>query len=216
MPNFIFAIVGIVTKILHKYYQIAKKFFFSFVINIRVRKNKMNVSMRTMIPAAIMAVSAITMASCGSKSNNNAKETINKVQLAPYDSTKANLPVIEGDRITYRNEDGDIVTVKSDDDADGQITQSLYKAVRKFSTPEKPNITEPTKFYAEVSKNIPKNYQSGVYNSSTHNSYHALVQGFLNKLFDIYAEDDSEAGTTITVKEYTEMMDAWSSTGIRE
>ena len=176
----------------------------------------MNVSMRTLIPTATIALSAMAMSGCGSKSNNEVKETQNKIELAPYDSTKANLPIIEGDKVIFRNQDGDIVTVKSDDDADGQITQSLYKAIRKFSTPENPNITEPTKFYTEVSKYIPKNYQSGVYNSSTHNSYHALVQGFLNKLFDIYAEDDSEAGTTITVNEYTEMMDAWSSTGIRE
>ena len=177
----------------------------------------MNVSMKTMIPATMIALSAFTMASCGDKSNNEVNETqINKVELAPYDSTKANLPIIEGDRVIFRNQDGDIVTITSDDDADGQITQSLYKAIRKFSTYEKPNITESTKFYAEVSKNIPKNYQSGLYNSSTHNSYHALIQGFLNKLFGIYAEDDSEGGTTITVNEYTQMMDAWSSTGKAE
>ena len=176
----------------------------------------MNVSMRTMIPTATIALSASALSNFGSRSGNEVKEIKNKIELAPYDSTKANLPIIDGDKVIFRNTDGDIVTVKSADDADGQITQSLYKAVRKFSTPENPNITESGKFYSEVSKYIPKNYQTGLYSSNAHNGYHALVQGFFDQLYNIHAEDDSPGGTTITVKEYTEMMDAWSSTGIRE
>ena len=174
----------------------------------------MKVSMKTMIPAAMLTLSAMTFASCSSEKQN--KEEKNKIELAPYDSTKANLPIIDGNNVIYRNTDGDIVTVQSDDDADGQITQSLYKAIRKFSTAENPNITESGKFYSEVSKYIPKNYQTGLYNSNAHNGYHALVQGFFDQLYNIHAEDDSPEGSTITVDEYTQMMDAWSSTGIRK
>ena len=184
----------------------------------------MKVSLKTMIPATMMALSAMTMSSCigcGTPVKEKEKERTEQIsnyaaQIAPFDTAKANLPIIEGDRVIFRNEDGDIITIKSDDDAGGQITQSLYKAIRKFSTPENPNITSSEKFYSEISKYIPKNFQSGIYNSNVHNGYHELIQGFLNKLFDIYAEDDSEGGTTITVREYTQMMDAWSSTGVRE
>ena len=37
-----------------------------------------------------------------------------------------------------------------------------------------------------------------------------------NELFDLFTDEDSEKGETITVNEYTQMMDAWSSTGVRE
>jgi hypothetical protein len=38
----------------------------------------------------------------------------------------------------------------------------------------------------------------------------------LAELVDIYTDGDSEKGKTITVNEYTQMMDAWSSTGNKE
>ena len=114
----------------------------------------MNLSIKTIIPTAIHTLSAMMLSSCGNEVkngvNNNTKP--NKVELAPSDSTKANLPIIDGDRVTFRNADGYIVSIKNDE---GQ-TLALYKAINKFSTKEKPNITESKKIFTEVSKNIPK------------------------------------------------------------
>ena len=44
---------------------------------------------------------------------------------------------------------------------------------------------------------------------------HLQCSTMFNKLFDIFTSPKSEGGENITVNEYTKMMDAWSSTGIR-
>ena len=44
---------------------------------------------------------------------------------------------------------------------------------------------------------------------------HLQCSNMFNKLFDIFTSPKSEGGENITVNEYTKMMDAWSSTGIR-
>lgn len=175
----------------------------------------MKVSVKTIIPTTMLALSTMAITSCGSKTNSNInKNTINKMELAPYDSTKANLPIIDGDRITFRNTDGDIVSIKNDE---GQ-TLALYKAINKFSTKENPNITESKKFFTEVSKNIPKT------DNTIMTSHYGTIRAtnllhstmLFNELFDLFTDENSEKGDTITVNEYTQMMDAWSSTGIKE
>lgn len=181
----------------------------------KLRRNKMKISMKTMIPTTMLALSAMSVSSCGREKNNNiTNNTKNKVELAQYDSTKANLPVIDGDIITYRNINGDIVSIKNDK---GQ-TLALYKAINKFSTKENPNITESKKFFTEVTKNIPKTQNRGFIDESSvvraTNLLHSTI--LFNELYDIFTDEDSEKGETITVNEYTQMMDAWSSTGIRE
>ena len=179
----------------------------------------MNVSMKTMIPTAMLALSAMTLSSCGSKTNSNInKNTINKMELAPYDSTKANLPVIDGDKVTYRNTDGDVISISISSEAYKNRMTSLYKAIIKFSAKENPNITEPEKFYTEVEKNIPKNFNAGstVYQEQIYSQYGLHSSILLENLYNKFTAPDSEQGKTITVNEYTQMMDAWSSTGIRE
>ena len=42
---------------------------------------------------------------------------------------------------------------------------------------------------------------------------HTQCSQLFSKLFDIFTSPKSEKGDTITVNEYTKMMDAWSSTG---
>ena len=44
---------------------------------------------------------------------------------------------------------------------------------------------------------------------------HLQCSNMFNKLFDIFTAPKSEGGEAITVKEYTKMMDAWSSTGVK-
>ncbi len=175
----------------------------------------MNVSMRTILPSAMFAFSALTLAGCGNNKIQNAHESAkSKVIPAAYDSTKANLPIIDGDKVTYRNTDGDVVTIKSG--LYKENTLALYKAINKFSTIENPNITEPEKFYAEVEKNIPKNSLNDVLQTQAQALVGMQCSNLLAELVDIYTDGDSEKGKTITVNEYTQMMDAWSSTGNKE
>ena len=178
----------------------------------------MNVSkntMYTMIPTTMLALSAMVFSINSNQAKNNVNNNQkNKVELAQYDSTKANLPVIDGDRVTFRNADGDIVSIKND----GGQTLALYNAINKFSTKENPNITESKKFFTEVSKNIPKVEDASMINNyrivRATNLLHSTM--LFNELFDLFTDEDSEKGKTITVNEYTQMMDAWSSTGVRE
>lgn len=180
----------------------------------------MKLSMKTAIPATMVALSAMTVAGCGSKINSETNK--NKIELAPYDSTKQNLPIINDNKVTYRNMDGDIVTIQSMETKNSRYSKlmtSLYKAINKFSTKENPNITNPDGFYVEVEKNIPKSFKS----ESIPDEYDELyalkslqASHMLSELVDMFTEDDSEDGKNISVNEYTQMMDAWSSLGIKE
>ncbi len=175
----------------------------------------MKVSMKTMIPTTMLALSAMAVSSCGSKVNNDVNNNPkNKVKLASFDSTKANLPIIDGNKVTYRNTDNDVVSIRAG--LFEENTLALYKAINKFSTKENPNITEPEKFYAEVEKNIPKNSLNDVLQVQAQALVGMQCSNLLDELVDIYTDGDSEKGKTITVNEYTQMMDAWSSTGVRE
>lgn len=117
----------------------------------------------------------------------------------PMDFSKPNLPVVDENTITYRNVDGDVVCITNK----GKSFEALYKTINKYSTKENPNITDADGFYCEIEKH------------NMHNGrYRDIATGpsiLLKNLYDIFTAPDSEEGKTITVKEYTHMMDAWSS-----
>lgn len=150
--------------------------------------------------ASTVALAAIGTASC-SKVNSGESvkaETILQSQK-PMDFTKPNLLVIDGDKVTYRNVDGDVVEIEN-----RLRTHSLYKAINKYSTVENPNIDDVEGFYCEVEKNnIP------TYGQNKDLSARSTI--LLKNLYDMFTAPDSEGGKTITVKEYTHMMEAWSS-----
>ena len=177
----------------------------------------MNVSMKTMIPTAMLALSAMTLSSCGSDKKNNVNDsTKNKVELAQFDSTKANLPVFQNNKIVFRTDYGEIKTVSSN----SQSVVALYKAITNLSTPEKPNIEDVNGFYTAVQSNISKNrykdWSTEDIRGITEVLHSNNITIFFDKLFNMFTAADSDGGKTITVKEYTQMMDAWSSTGVSE
>ena len=148
--------------------------------------------------------------------NDNAKP--NK----KIDINKPNLPRINSDIIQYKNLSGKLVDVEIVDNA----TISLYSAIQKHSTTGSPEIKDIGDFYADVESNISKAQNdkpdrvlvdAGMFDLSRQNIIalrHLQCSNMFNKLFDIFTSPKSEGGEAITVKEYTKMMDAWSSTGI--
>lgn len=136
---------------------------------------------------------------------------------------KPNIPRINSNVIQYRNLSGKVVNVRVIDDA----TISLYKAIQKYSNSYSPDIKDIGGFYADVESNISKVQRDESDAMTVHASnYHVNGQNVValrhlqcstmfNKLFDIFTSPNSEGGENITVNEYTKMMDAWSSTGIR-
>ena len=136
---------------------------------------------------------------------------------------KPNIPRINSNVIQYRNLSGKVVNVRVIDDA----TISLYKAIQKHSNPYSPDIKDIGGFYADVESNISKAQldesndwavKSRIYDVTSQavvGLRHLQCSTMFNKLFDIFTSPKSEGGENITVNEYTKMMDAWSSTGIR-
>lgn len=136
---------------------------------------------------------------------------------------KPNIPRINSNVIQYRNLSGKVVNVRVIDDA----TISLYKAIQKHSNPYSPDIKDIGGFYADVESNISKvqldessdwAVKSRIYDVTSQAVValrHLQCSTMFNKLFDIFTSPKSEGGENITVNEYTKMMDAWSSTGIR-
>lgn len=111
----------------------------------------MKVSMKAMIPTTMLALSAMAVSSYGSKVNNDVNNNPkNKVELASFDSTKANLPIIDGNKVTYRNTDNDVVSIRAG--LFEENTLALYKAINKFFTKENPNITEPENSMQKLKK----------------------------------------------------------------
>ncbi|MCM1004301.1 MAG: hypothetical protein NC408_08175 [Candidatus Gastranaerophilales bacterium] len=157
--------------------------------------------------ASTMALAAMGTVSC-SKSDSNSNESPQMTVLKsnkPMDFSKPNLPMVEQSggiychKISYRNVDGDVVEIETRD----QNKTSLYNAIKKYSTNENPNIDDVEAFYCEVEKQNAA--RGGYYDRSARNTL------LLKNLYDIFTKPDSEGGKTITVKEYTHMMDAWSS-----
>lgn len=179
---------------------------------------------RPLKSAALAGIMSLAALSCSSNNNTekintgSSQEQIKNLENKYSDSldfSKPNLPRITHDYIFYRNSEGKLVTVNNNTKY-GCPVQSLYSAIAKMSTPEKPNIEDTDKFFVEVEKNIKKspigeaqcydllNIQTALNNTQ--------ASDLFNRLFNMFTTPDSDGGKTITVKEYTYMMDAWSST----
>lgn len=193
--------------------------------------------LKTLAVATPLAISALALTSCQSNDNNKVTEEqsvskdYNSMPIEPkynakseekIDNNKPNLPRrIDSDIIQYRNLSGKLVNVKVIDNA----TISLYSAIQKHSTANFPEIKDIGGFYADVETNISKTSkdtsdnmtaQGTISDLSSQNIIalrHLQCSNMFNKLFDIFTAPKSEGGEAITVKEYTKMMDAWSSTG---
>ncbi len=189
--------------------------------------------------ATPLAISALALAGCHSSHNNRtceeqaivedcnsvtAEREYNAESNQKVDANKPNLPrLINSNIIQYRNLSGNLVNVRVVDNA----TISLYSVITKHSTEDSPEIEDIGGFYADVEANISKaqcdesdnmTAQSSIYDLSGQNVIalrHLQCSTMFNKLFDIFTSPKSEGGENITVNEYTKMMDAWSSTGVR-
>lgn len=151
--------------------------------------------------ASTLALATLGTASCSKESSNETIKTETVLQpQKPMDFTKPNFPAIHGNKVTYRNIEGDIVEF----DLETSPKAALYKAINKYSTTENPNIDDVEGFYCEVEKN-----NRTPFNDMKFFSIRSTI--LLKNLYDMFTAPDSESGKTITVKEYTHMMDAWSS-----
>ena len=119
------------------------------------------------------------------------------------------MPIIEGDNIAFKNTDNEVIKIKNDR---YDYISSLYKAILKHSTNEQPNIVDTEKFYMDVEKNFSKKAfsDSPAINSALESGYIAISNMF-DRLYRVVTDDRSQEGKTITVEEYTNMMDTWSS-----
>lgn len=171
----------------------------------------------TLMALAALAVSSTALFSCGdgSKAREEKINTeivtnfANSLEHDVFESSKPNLPIIEGDNIAFKNTDNEVIKIK--DDRYGYIS-SLYKAILKHSTNEQPNIVDTEKFYMDVEKNFSKKAfsDSPAINSALESGYIAITNMF-DRLYRVVTDDRSQEGKTITVEEYTNMMDTWSS-----
>ena len=194
---------------------------------------------KTLAVTTPLAISALVLTGCNSSENNKAvdeqpisenyspmpiEKEYNAKSNEKIDINKPNLPRrIDSNIIQYRNLSGKPVNVKIVDNA----TISLYSAIQKHSTSDSPEIKDIGGFYADVESNISKTQkdesdkmtiQASVYDLGGQNVIalrHLQCSNMFNKLFDIFTSPKSEGGEAITVNEYTKMMDAWSSTGIK-
>ena len=103
----------------------------------------------------------------------------------------------------------------------------LHKTPQCLLFLNSPEIKDIGGFYADVESNISKvqldesndwAVKSRIYDVTSQAVValrHLQCSTMFNKLFDIFTSPKSEGGENITVNEYTKMMDAWSSTGIR-
>ena len=171
------------------------------------------------LAAGISAICAGLTTSCAN-SNSTQEESIKTEVVAKpsfakplendvFEPTKPNLPIIEGDNIAFKNTDNEVIKIK--DDRYDYIS-SLYKAILKHSTNEQPNIVDTEKFYMDVEKNFSKKAfsDSPAINSALESGYIAISNMF-DRLYRVVTDDRSQEGKTITVEEYTNMMDTWSS-----
>ena len=171
------------------------------------------------LAAGISAICTGLMTSCANSKSTQEENVKTEVVVKPsfaqhlekdiFESTKPNLPIIEGDSIAFKNTDNEVIKIK--DDRYGYIS-SLYKAILKHSTNEQPNIVDTEKFYMDVEKNFSKKAfsDSPAINSALESGYIAISNMF-DRLYRVVTDDRSQEGKTITVEEYTNMMDTWSS-----
>ena len=149
-----------------------------------------------------LASSVVSANAAGSSNKYNNFSQNSDPQLTTttslLDTTKPNLPTIAKTYIGFKSLNGDEICI-----ARGVYADALYKAVIATSTNEEPNITDVGRFYAEVEKNIP-----GGVSENDLLRIRNVTNRFKN-LFDLFTHPDSKEGRTITVEEYTSMMEAW-------
>ena len=170
--------------------------------------------LKTLAVATPLTISALALTSCQSNDNNKVTEeqSVSKdyssMPIEPkynakseekIDNNKPNLPRrIDSDIIQYRNLSGKLVNVK--------VIGGFYADVET-------NISK-----AQKDKTDNMTAQGSISDLSGQNIIalrHLQCSNMFNKLFDIFTSPKSEGGEAITVKEYTKMMDAWSSTGVK-
>lgn len=157
-------------------------------------------------------MTTIAVSSCKSKNEVPESQKPNIYELAltldNIEPNRPNLPIIFKNSVAYRNSNNELTVI---DKANG-VTLSLYEAIQKYSTEQKPDIENTIDFYIDVEKNIPKNEGfSNLYGIRKAIS-HFQASTLFNKMFDLFTDIKSEKGEAISVKEYTKMMEAWDST----
>lgn len=167
---------------------------------------------KTALSAVIVSTLAIN--SCNksiSKENNTQTNVVDKFDS--IDTTKPNLPLIDGNKISYKRLNGEYVTLKIESypSLKDIAAASLYKTISKMSTQQQPNIEDVEGFYVEFERN---NDKSNGINEARLPQIQASMM--FDNLFRLFTAPDSDRGKTITVKEYTQMMDAWSSFSTKE
>ena len=167
------------------------------------------------VKKALLAGAVVTtMLATGCKQKNTIKEDfvdfyVETKENKPLDFTSPNLPVFVDEKTIYKNQEGDVIVLDKRDD----VMTSLYQAIEKHSTDKSPDIEEPEAFYVDVQKNILKGAPTfGILFTISKGIREMQSTLLFNKLYDMFTAQDSDKGKTISVKEYTMMMDAWSST----
>lgn len=169
----------------------------------------------TGIVGSAVALSTLALSGCDKKSSSKENNIAGKelVSTDSIDLTKPNLPLIDGNKISYKRLNGENVTLKIESypSLKNIAAASLYKTISKMSTQQQPNIEDVEEFYVEFEKN---NDKSNSINEARLPQIQASMM--FDNLFRLFTAPDSDRGKTITVKEYTQMMDAWSSFSTKE
>ena len=169
----------------------------------------------TGIVSSAVALSTLALSGCDKKSSSKENNIAGKelVSTDSIDLTKPNLPLIDGNKISYKRLNGENVTLKIESypSLKNIAAASLYKTISKMSTQQQPNIEDVEEFYVEFEKN---NDKSNGINEARLPQIQASMM--FDNLFRLFTAPDSDRGKTITVKEYTQMMDAWSSFSTKE
>lgn len=160
------------------------------------------------ILSGALSLGALALNGCSNGKFLNNNENTKTTKVDSIDLTKPNKPLIEGNKISYKKLDGELVTLRTETGLQIKNTAatSLYKTISSMSTEQKPNIDDVEKFYVEFEKNNDKS--SGINEARLPQIQASML---FNNLFKLFTAPDSDGGNTITVKEYTQMMDAWSS-----
>ena len=154
--------------------------------------------------AGVAALTCIGLNSCSKKCDSKPIQE----RKDSIDITKPNLPVMNKDSIYYLGLDGKLNSAINS----GEVA-AVYNAISKMSTTKNPDITDTDDFYLEVQKNIQAerdDKNTWVQPRIEKNVFKSRLSDYFDKVFQLYTKSESDGGSTITVKEYTKMMDAFS------
>ena len=166
--------------------------------------------------AILKTVPLISMLTILPACNNTNLENFNKNAEVKSSTLQDN-----AGNVYYKNLQGQIQTVRAIDIA----TLSVYNAIEKYKNKDN-EIVDPTGFYVEVEKYIPKNTVGNIRQSNEIEDINRNLKknisairyqqcsDLFNKLYEMFTFPESEKGDTITEKECIKMAEAWSSTGI--